>query len=86
MTTLAPPLPEVDKPATPPQRPARASRPPLRHLGVVLPGAVVGVVVLAALAPGLLAPQDPGSSTSPSTPATTTRPACRRASPVRSRR
>ena len=59
MTTLAPPLPEVDKPAAPAQRAARASRSPLRHLGVVLPGAVVGVVVLAALAPGLLAPQDP---------------------------
>ncbi len=62
MTTLAPPAPptppaEQEVPASTPRarrRPAVADR-----LGLAAAGTVVGVVLLAALVPGLLAPQDP---------------------------
>ena len=59
MTTLAPPAPVTAQETAPaPRRPRR--RPALAgRIGPIIAGTVVGVVLLAALAPGLLAPQDP---------------------------
>ena len=59
MTTLAPPAPVAEQetvpaPRTARRRPARSGR-----IGLVAAGAVVAAVLLAALVPGLLAPQDP---------------------------
>ena len=59
MTTLAPPAAPVAEPeAAPVPRPSRRAPAPGR-IGLVAAGAVVGAVLLAALLPDLLAPQDP---------------------------
>ena len=58
MTTLAPPAPVADPQVAPAPRRVRR-RPAAGSLGLVAAGTVVGVVLLAALVPDLLAPQDP---------------------------
>ncbi|WP_270408548.1 ABC transporter permease [Brachybacterium paraconglomeratum] len=58
MTTLAPPAPVADPQVAPAPRRARR-RPAPGSLGLVAAGTVVGVILLAALVPDLLAPQDP---------------------------
>jgi peptide/nickel transport system permease protein len=59
MTTLAPPAPVTAQETAPAPRRLRR-RPALAgRIGPIIAGTVVGVVLLAALAPGLLAPQDP---------------------------
>ena len=58
MTTLAPPAPvTAQEPAPVPRTAGR--RPAAGDLGLLAAGSVVGVVLLAALVPDLLAPQDP---------------------------
>ena len=60
MTTLAPPAPADVEQSAPVPVPRRTARRPLAgRLGPLTAGAVVGAVLLAALAPGLLAPHDP---------------------------
>ena len=58
MTTLAPPATVADPQVAPAPRRVRR-RPAAGSLGLVAAGTVVGVVLLAALVPDLLAPQDP---------------------------
>ena len=58
MTTLAPPAPVAEPQVAPAPRRVRR-RPAAGSLGLVAAGTVVGVVLLAALVPDLLAPQDP---------------------------
>ena len=59
MTTLAPPAPVAEQETVPAPRPARRRPARSGRIGLVAAGAVVGTVLLAALVPGLLAPQDP---------------------------
>lgn len=59
MTTLAPPAPVAAPEAAPAPQPVRRRRDLTGTVGLVAAGAVVGVVLLAALVPDLLAPQDP---------------------------
>ena len=59
MTTLAPPAPAAEQEAVPVPRPARRRPARSGRIGLVAAGAVVGAVLLSALVPGLLAPQDP---------------------------
>jgi len=59
MTTLAPPAPVAEQETAPVPRPARRRPARSGRIGLVAAGAVVAAVLLAALVPGLLAPQDP---------------------------
>jgi peptide/nickel transport system permease protein len=59
MTTLAPPAPAPEQESIPAQRRTRRRPVPSGRIGLVAAGTVVGAVLLAALVPGLLAPQDP---------------------------
>ncbi|WP_422115217.1 ABC transporter permease [Brachybacterium sp. UNK5269] len=59
MTTLAPTADPLTDATSPPPARRTAPRAPRRRLGVLLAGATVSLVVLAALFPALIAPQDP---------------------------